>query len=62
MSEVKEKVAKLLQGLPDDCSIEDVQYHLYVIEKIHRAIERADLEGSVSQSEAVQRLAKWRSK
>ena len=62
MSEVKREVAKLLQSLPDDCSIEDVQYHLYVIEKVHRAIERSDVEGSVSHSEAEQRLAKWRSK
>lgn len=33
MSTTKEQVQSLLQQLPDDCSIEDIQYHLYVIEK-----------------------------
>ena len=32
MSEVKEEVGALLSKLPDDCTLEDVQYHLYVIE------------------------------
>ena len=61
MSQVKKKVATLLQSLPDDCSIEDVQYHLYVIEKVHRAIARSEVEGSIPQSQAEQRLAEWRS-
>ena len=38
----KEKVRKLLDGLPDDCSIEDVLYHLYVIQSIDRGL--ADIE------------------
>jgi hypothetical protein len=48
MGTAKEEVKKLLDKLPDDCSLEDVQYHLYVVEKIHRGIERAEKEaGSV---------------
>ena len=62
MSEVKKEVVKLLQNLPDDCSLEDVQYHLYVIEKVHRGIDRAETEGSLTQEQAEQRLAQWRSK
>lgn len=34
--EAKEAVKALLDRLPDDCSIDDVLYHLYVL----RAIER----------------------
>jgi hypothetical protein len=45
MSTVKEEVRVLLDKLPDDCSLEDVQYHLYVVEKIHRGIARAENEG-----------------
>ncbi|MGH7494703.1 MAG: hypothetical protein ACREOO_20215 [bacterium] len=30
----KDEVKALLMKLPDDCSIEDIQYHLYVLEKI----------------------------
>ena len=36
MSTVKDEVQSLLSKLPDDCSYEDIQNHLYVLEKIHR--------------------------
>jgi hypothetical protein len=51
MRTVKDEVKALLDKLPDDCSLEDVQYHLYVVEKIHRGIERAEKEGTLSQTE-----------
>ena len=62
MSTAKEEVRVLLDRLPDDCSLEDVQYHLYVVEKIHRGIERAENEGAISQNEAERKLNKWTSK
>jgi hypothetical protein len=34
MNTAKDEVRSLLDKLPEDCSLEDVQYHLYVIEKI----------------------------
>jgi len=58
----KDEIQSLLQKLPDDCTLEDVQYHLYVIEKIRKGIERAENEGAVSQEEVERRLAKWTSK
>jgi len=58
MSTAKEEVKALLDKLPDDCSLEDVQYHLYVVEKIHRGIERADKEGVLSQDEVEEKLSK----
>lgn len=61
MSAAKQEVRDLLDKLPDDCSLEDVQYHLYVIEKVQRGIAVADEQGGVSQDEAEQRLAKWTS-
>lgn len=62
MSTAKEEVKTLLDKLPDDCSLEDVQYHLYVVEKIHRGIERAEKEGTLSQDEVERKLGKWTSK
>lgn len=62
MSTAKEEIKALLDKLPDDCSLEDVQYHLYVVEKIHRGIERAEKEGTLSQDEAERKLGKWTSK
>ncbi len=59
MVSVKEEVAALLQRLPEDCSLEDNQYHLYVMEKVRRGLERADTEGGIEQEAAEARLSKW---
>ena len=36
MQTAKQDVRELLDHLPDDSTIEDIQYHLYVLEKIRR--------------------------
>jgi hypothetical protein len=59
MQVAKQQVASMLQTLPDDCSLEDIQYHLYVIEKIKNGVARAETEGAISQQNAEQQLAKW---
>ena len=59
MSTAKEEVESLLNRLPEDCSLEDIQYHLYVLEKVRQGLEEADTQGSVSQEEVEQRLGKW---
>ena len=59
MVSVKEEVASLLRRLPDDCSLEDIQYHLYVLEKVRRGLARADDDGVIEQEEAEARLGKW---
>lgn len=61
MNTAKDEIRSLLQKLPDDCTFEDVQYHLYVVEKIRKGIERAEIEGVVSQEEVERRLKKWMS-
>ena len=59
MSTAKNEVQQLLNTLPDDCSLEDIQYHLYVIEKVRHGLEVADTQGTLSQEEVEQRLGKW---
>lgn len=59
MSTAKQEVETMLRKLPDDCSIEDIQYHLYVLEKTRQGLERAQREGTVTQAEAEERLSKW---
>ena len=39
--ETKDTVRSLLERLPDDCTIEDVLYHLYVLQEVERG--RADI-------------------
>ena len=36
MNTAKHEVESLLKKLPDDYTLEDIQYHLYVIEKIRK--------------------------
>ena len=59
MATAKQEVEQLLARLPSDCSLEDIQYHLYVIEKVRSGLDAADSEGNLSQDEAEQRLSKW---
>jgi len=46
-----------LSKLPDDCSLEDIQYHLYVIKKVRNGLEAARSENAVSQEQVEQQLA-----
>ena len=59
MSAAKQEVEALLRKLPDECTLEDIQYHLYVIEKVQRGIEVAETQGGIPQEEAERRFAKW---
>jgi len=59
MSTAKTEVETLLQRLPEDASLEDIQYHLYVLEKVKKGIARAESEGAVEHHEAKKSLAKW---
>ena len=58
MATAKEEVEQLLGRLPRDCSLEDIQYHLYVLEKVRNGLQ-AVTEGEVSQDDAEERLSKW---
>ncbi len=55
----KEQVRKLLEDLPDDVSIEDIQYHLYVSQKIEAGLEDADRGRTLSTEEVGVRMARW---
>ena len=58
--EVKEAVRALLDRLPDDCSVEDVLYHLYVLQAVERG--QADVAaGRTIPHEEVERVMrrKW---
>lgn len=59
MSAIKEEVTSLLDRLPEDASIEDVQYHLYVVEKVRHGLEAARTEETLTQQQAEEKLGKW---
>lgn len=59
MQTVKQEVSELLKRLPEDCSLEDIQYHLYVLQKIERGLQDVK-EGRIYTQEEVEKLmAKW---
>jgi hypothetical protein len=62
MGTAKQEVESLLSKLPDDCSLEDIQYHLYVIEKVRQGLDAADTKGTITQDEAERRLGQWLTK
>lgn len=59
MSTAKEDVRLLLDRLPEDCSLEDIQYHLYVLQKIRQGLEDLEAGHTVSQEEVEARMKKW---
>ncbi len=59
MQVAKQQLETLLHTLPDDCSLEDIQYHLYVMEKIRNGVIRAETEGILPHSAVESRLSQW---
>jgi hypothetical protein len=59
MRSAKAEVESMLKVLPEDCSLEDVQYHLYVLEKVAVGLDRAEAEGTLTQEEVAERMSKW---
>ncbi len=59
MATAKEEVRKILDEIPDDASFEDIQYHIYVREKIDRGLEDIEQGRVLSQEEVERRMSKW---
>ncbi len=56
----KETVRTLLDRLPDDCSIDDVLYHLYVIQTIEQGQADARAGRTISHEQVAETLRqKW---
>ena len=62
MQTAKEEVIDLLNQLPDDSTLEEIQYHLYVRQKIQRGLQDADQGKVQAQEEVENRMKKWLSK
>ena len=55
----KEQMVKLIQGLPEDATVEDAMEQLYLLYKVERGIAQADAGLKVSQEEARRRMTRW---
>lgn len=59
MSTAKEEVRKILAQISDDASLEDIQYHIYVCQKIERGLKDVDEGRVLSQEEIERRMSRW---
>jgi hypothetical protein len=56
----KEQVQSLLNSLPDDVTLEQIEYHIYVQQKLARAEEDIREGRVIPHEEVVERMQKWR--
>jgi hypothetical protein len=59
MATAKEELRNLLERLPDDVSLEQIQYHIYVKQKVQRSLDAAGRGEILSQEEVEARMEKW---
>ena len=59
MKTAKEEVLELLERLPEDASLEDIQYHIYVHQKIQKGLDAAREGKVIGQEEVERRMARW---
>lgn len=59
MPTAKQEVSRILKRLPDDCSLDDIQYHLYVLQKIQRGLKDAEDGRLYTQKQVKKMMSKW---
>ncbi len=52
----KQEGEQLLVHLPDDSTLEDIPYHLYVLEKIKRGQANVEADRTLTQEQARERM------
>ncbi|MBI3554289.1 MAG: hypothetical protein HY077_17470 [Elusimicrobia bacterium] len=59
MKTAKQEVRKILENIPNNSTFEDIQYHIYVREKIERGLKDVREGHVLTQKEVEKRLSKW---
>jgi predicted transcriptional regulator len=59
MATAKQEVLKVLDTLPEDASLEDIQYHLYVLQRIERGRQDVEAGRVIPNDEVERRMARW---
>ncbi len=59
MQKIKQEVSGLLSRLPDNCSLEDIQYHLYVLQKIEKGMDDIKKGRVFTQQQVEKKISKW---
>lgn len=59
MASAKQEAQKVLDTLPKEASLEDIQYSFYVLQHAERAREDVAAGRTISENEAERRMARW---
>ncbi|MCK4528441.1 hypothetical protein KAW18_13795 [candidate division WOR-3 bacterium] len=59
MKTAKEEVKKILEQISDNVSFEDIQYHIYVRQKIERGLREIKENQVINQKEIEKRMSRW---
>ena len=59
MNTAKDEVRQLLDRVPDDASLEDIQYYICICQKLDRGLTAADQGRVLTQDEVERRMARW---
>lgn len=59
MLTAKEEVRRILELLPDDVSLEDIQYRIYVRQKIESGLKDVEADRTIPEEEFRARMSKW---
>jgi hypothetical protein len=59
MKNAKREAIEIIEQLPEDSSLEDIQYHLYVRQKVERGLSDLKERRTISQKEVERRMKKW---
>jgi hypothetical protein len=59
MENAKKEIQELISNLPEGTTLEDIQYHLYVLQKIKRGLSDIDNEKLSTNEEMKQRFSRW---
>jgi len=55
----KAAVLKLLEQMPEEVTLEDIQYHLYVLQKIRAGQDAVDSGHVIPHEDVMRELAGW---
>jgi hypothetical protein len=58
MGNAKREALALIQQLPDNSSLEDIQYHLYIREKVEHGLRNLKSKQTLRQKEVERRMKK----
>ena len=56
---VKEQVLEVITRMPDDSTLDDIGYELYVMESVQKGLDELDRGEYLTHEQAKEKLQKW---